>query len=54
MVAGLDVLQAVVGLLVNCCAHHQEPPKTALAASGYRMIAGLDVLQAVVGLLVDL
>jgi hypothetical protein len=35
----------------HCCAHHQEPPPTAFAASGYRMIAGLDVLQAVVGLL---
>jgi hypothetical protein len=34
-------------------AHHQEPPPTAFAASGYRMIAGLDVLQAVVGLLVN-
>jgi hypothetical protein len=31
------------------CAHHQEPPPTAFAASGYRMIAGLDVFQAVVG-----
>jgi hypothetical protein len=36
----------------HCCAHHQEPPPTAFAASGYRMIAGLDVFQAVVGLLV--
>jgi hypothetical protein len=36
------------------CAHHQEPPPTALAASGYRMIAGLDVFQTVVGLLVRL
>jgi hypothetical protein len=32
------------------CAHHQEPPTTAFAASGYRMIAGLDGFQAVVGL----
>jgi hypothetical protein len=38
----------------HCCAHHQEPPPTAFAASGYRMIAGLDVFQAVVGLLVRL
>jgi hypothetical protein len=36
----------------HCCAHHQEPPPTAFAASGYRVIAGLDVLQVVVGLLV--
>jgi hypothetical protein len=34
------------------CAHHQEPPPTAFAASGYLMIAGLDVFQSVVGLLV--
>jgi hypothetical protein len=34
----------------HCCAHHQEPPPTAFAASGYRMITGLDVFQAVVGL----
>jgi hypothetical protein len=27
----------------HCCAHHQEPPPTAFAASGCRMIAGLDV-----------
>jgi hypothetical protein len=62
MIAGLDVLQAVVGLLVNrhrstcfghCCVHHKEPSPTAFAASGFRMIAGLDVLQAVVGLLVN-
>jgi hypothetical protein len=33
----------------HCCAHHQEPPPTAHAASGYRMIAGLDVLRAMVG-----
>jgi hypothetical protein len=33
------------------CAHHQEPPPTAFAASGYRMIAGLDVFQTVVRLL---
>jgi hypothetical protein len=32
------------------CAHHQEPPPTAFAASGYRMIVELDVFQAVVGL----
>jgi hypothetical protein len=38
----------------HCSAHHQEPPPTAFAASGYRMIAGLDVFQAVVGLLVRL
>jgi hypothetical protein len=31
----------------HCCAHQQEPPPTAVAASGYRVIAGLDVLQAV-------
>jgi hypothetical protein len=37
----------------HCCAHHQEPPPTAFAASGYHIIAGLDVLQAVVGLLVN-
>jgi hypothetical protein len=37
----------------HCCAHHQEPPPIAFAASGYRMIAGLDVLQSVVGLLVN-
>jgi hypothetical protein len=36
----------------HCCAHHQEPPPTAFAASGYRMIAGLDVFQTVVSLLV--
>jgi hypothetical protein len=36
----------------HCCSHHQEPPPTAFAASGYRMIAGLDVFQAVVCLLV--
>jgi hypothetical protein len=24
----------------HCCAHHQEPPPTAFAATGYRMIAG--------------
>jgi hypothetical protein len=29
------------------CTHHQEPPPTAFAASGYRMIAGLDVFQSV-------
>jgi hypothetical protein len=23
----------------HCCSHHQEPPPTAFAASGYRMIA---------------
>jgi hypothetical protein len=34
-------------------AHHQEPPPTAFAASGYRMVAGLDVLQAVVNLLLN-
>src|SRR5215475_13282899 len=28
----------------QCCAHHQEPPPTAFAATGYRIIAGLDVL----------
>jgi hypothetical protein len=33
----------------HCCSHHQEPPPTAFAASGYRMVAGWDVLQAVVG-----
>jgi hypothetical protein len=33
----------------QCCAHHQEPPPTAHAASDYRMIARLDVLQTVVG-----
>jgi hypothetical protein len=38
----------------QCCTHHQEPPPTAFAASGYRMIAGLGVFQAVVGLLVRL
>jgi hypothetical protein len=37
----------------HCCAHHQEPPPTAFAASCYRMIAGLDVFQAVAGLLVN-
>jgi hypothetical protein len=26
----------------HCCAHHQELPPTAFAASGYRMIARLD------------
>jgi hypothetical protein len=36
----------------HCCAHYQEPPPTAFAASGYRMIVELDMLQAVVGLLV--
>jgi hypothetical protein len=54
MIAGLDVLQVVVALLVNNystyfghgCAHHQEHPPTAFAASGYRIIAGLDVLEA--------
>jgi hypothetical protein len=38
----------------HCCAHHQEPPPTVFAASGYCMIAGLDVFQTVVGLLVRL
>jgi hypothetical protein len=37
----------------HCCAHHQDPPPTAFAATVYRMIAGLNVLQAVVGLLVN-
>jgi hypothetical protein len=36
----------------HCCAHHQEPPPTAFAATCYHMIAGLDVLQAVARLLV--
>jgi hypothetical protein len=35
------------------CAHHQEPPSAAFAASGYHLIAGLDVFQAMVGLLVN-
>jgi hypothetical protein len=34
------------------CVHHQEPPPTVFAASGYRMIAGVDVFPAVFGLLV--
>jgi hypothetical protein len=37
----------------HCCAHHQKPPPTAFAASGYRVIARLDLLQAVVGLQVN-
>jgi hypothetical protein len=48
IIAGLDVFQAVVGLLL--CPSSGAPP-TAFAASGYRIIAGLDVFQAVVGLL---